>query len=212
VALVAEAVRRVMALLKDPAATALYGPIIAGVFGIVGTLLGVALGLFGERWVRRWGAVQCDMRWLNTRGAGSVDSPGGVEVQERQLELTFFNRKDVPVTVWEMRVEFYKGDKPLDEQERPHVEFVRPSGGRGPGPFELVSLPSYIPVSRKVIVSPGHNEPLRQRAVEEADRIEFVAVIEGAGTINTRLGSWDTLVPQKRRVNTPRTSIHPTII
>jgi hypothetical protein len=28
-----------------------------------------------------------------------------------------------------MRVVFYKGDKPLDEEECPHIEFTDPSGG-----------------------------------------------------------------------------------
>jgi hypothetical protein len=157
------------------------------------------MGLFGERWVRTWGEVRCDLRWLNTRGAGSVDSPGGVEVQERQLEVTFLNRKDVPVTVWEMRVVFYRGNKPLDDEERPHVAFTRPSGGMGPGPFELVNLSPRIPVRRTVIVSPGHEEHRRQRAVEEADRIEFLAEIEGAKTISTRLAPWNTLTPQTKR-------------
>ena len=56
--------------------------IITGIFGVGGTLLGVVLGLFGERWVRRIGGVQCDIRWINSAGAGGVDSPGGVEVQD----------------------------------------------------------------------------------------------------------------------------------
>jgi hypothetical protein len=85
--------------------------VVTGIF----TLLGVAMGLFGERWVRTWGAVRCDLVWWVARSTGSVDSPGGVEVQERQLKATFSNRKDIPVTIWDMRVVFYKGDKPLDE-------------------------------------------------------------------------------------------------
>jgi hypothetical protein len=96
--------------------------VVTGIF----TLLGVAMGLFGERWVRTWGAVRCDLDWWVARSAGSVDSPGGVEVQERQLKATFSNRKDIPVTIWDMRVVFYKGDKPLDEGERPHLEFTGP--------------------------------------------------------------------------------------
>jgi len=172
--------------------------IITGIFGVGGTLLGVVLGLFGERWVRTWGEVRCDMRWSVGRGAGGVDSPGGVEVQERQLQATFLNRKDVPVTVWDMRVELYKGGKPLDAQERPYLEFAGPRGGRRPS-FELTTLHPRIPVSHTVIVSPGHNEYERQRAAEEADRIEFVAVIEGAKTISTRLAPWDELEPQTKR-------------
>jgi len=38
-----------------------WDTIAVGVFSIVGTLLGVVLGLFGERWVRRWGEVRCDI-------------------------------------------------------------------------------------------------------------------------------------------------------
>jgi hypothetical protein len=34
---------------------------------------------------------------------------------------------------------------------------------------------------------------------EEADRIEFVAVIEGARDKRTRLAPWDTLEPQTKR-------------
>lgn len=49
--------------------------IVTGIF----TLLGVALGLFRERWVRTWGEVRCDIGWEVTRSAGS-------EVQERQLK------------------------------------------------------------------------------------------------------------------------------
>jgi hypothetical protein len=82
--------------------------IAAGVFGIAGAVV----GLFGERWVRRIGGVRCDIRWINSRGAGGPGSPGGVEVQERQLQATFLNRKDVPVTIWGMRVDFYKGASP----------------------------------------------------------------------------------------------------
>jgi hypothetical protein len=176
----------------------LYGAILAGVFGIFGTLLGVVLGLFGERWVRTRGKVRCDIRWRNTRGAGGPGSPGGFEVQQRQLEATFLNYKDVPVTVWEMRVDFYKGGEPLNDEERPQVEFAGSRGGTRPR-FELATLHPRIPVTRTVIVSPGHNETVRQRAVEEADRIEFVAVIEGAKVKRKRLAPWNELEDQEER-------------
>jgi hypothetical protein len=173
--------------------------IAAGIFGIAGSVVGVVVGLFGERWVRTRGKVRCDIRWSVGRGAGGVDGPGGVEVQERQLEATFLNYKDVAVTVWEMRVDFYEGGKPLNDKERPEaVEFAGPRGGRRPS-FELATLHPRTPVSRTVFVSPGRDEPRRQRAVEEADRIEFVTVIEGAKDIRTRLAPWDTLEPQKKR-------------
>jgi hypothetical protein len=167
--------------------------VVTGIF----TLLGVAMGLFGERWVRTWGAVRCDIDWRVTRSAGSVDSPGGVEVQERQLKATFSNRKDIPVTIWDMRVVFYRGDEPLDEAERPHTQFTSAGGGRTS--FSPLNLPPRVPVSRTIFVSTGHNESDRQRAVEEADRVEFEAIIEETRDITMRLALWSELTPQTRR-------------
>jgi len=148
--------------------------VVTGIF----TLLGVALGLFGERWVRTWGEVRCDIGWEVTRSAGS-------EVQERQLKATFANRKDIPVTIWDMRVVFYKGDEPLDEGERPHTQFTGDGGGRRP--FSPVNLPPRIPVSQTIFVFTGIDEADRQRAVEEADRVEFEALIDEARDITMRL-------------------------
>jgi len=167
--------------------------IAAGVFGTAGAVV----GLFGQRWVRRIGGVRCDIRWINSRGAGGPGSPGGVEVQERQLQATFLNRKDVPVTIWGMRVDFYKGGKPLDDEERPSLEFSGSQGGKRPV-FDLTTLHPRIPATLTVIVSPGHNEHRRQRAAEEADRIEFVAVIEGTRDRRTGLAPWDELEPQAK--------------
>jgi hypothetical protein len=155
--------------------------VVTGIF----TLLGVAMGLFGERWVRTWGAVRCDVDWGVARSAGSVNSPGGVEVQERQLKATFSNRKDIPVTIWDIRVVFYKEDEPLDEEERPHMEFTGASGGRRE--FSPVNLPPRVPVTRTIFVTPGHNESDRQWALEEADRVEFEAIIDEARDIMMRL-------------------------
>jgi hypothetical protein len=163
--------------------------IITGVF----TLMGVVVGLLGERWVRTWGEVQCKIDWWSTRGAGGLDSPGGVQVQERQLRVTFLNRKDVPVTVWDMRVVFYRGDKALNEKERPHTEFADAEVGRRS--LDLVNLPPRIPVTRTITVTPGRDEPDKQQAVEEADRVEFVAIIEGTGDIRMKLASWKDLTP-----------------
>lgn len=155
-----------------------------GVLGIAG----VVVGLFGERWVRTRGKVQCDIRWRN--GKDTPDKLAGLEVQERQLEATFLNYKDVPVTVWDLRVEFYKRGKLLDAQEHSDLHFSTPRGGSRPS-FELVTLHPRIPASRTVHVSPGYNEPFRERAAEEANRIEFVAVIEGANDIRKRLARWN---------------------
>ena len=70
--------------------------------------------------------------WRAWRTAGSDDSPGGVQVEERRLRVTFLNQKDVDVTVWDMRVAFYnRGGKLLEEWERPYMEFSNDSGGLG---------------------------------------------------------------------------------
>jgi len=160
--------------------------VVTGIF----TLLGVALGLFGERWVRTWGEVRCDIGWEVTRSAGS-------EVQERQLKATFANRKDIPVTIWDMRVVFYKGDEPLDEGERPHMQFMGDRDGRRP--FSPVNLPPRIPVSQTIFVFTGIDEADRKRAVEEADRVEFEALIDEARDITMRLALWNELTPQTKR-------------
>jgi hypothetical protein len=116
--------------------------------------------------------------------AGSVDGPGGVEVMQRQLGVTFLNRKDVPVSVWDLRVVFYKGGQPLGTEERPSLQFSGEHGGRGP--FELVPLLPHIPVTRTVSVEPFTNHE-KLRPLQEADRIEFVAEIEGAKTVRSWL-------------------------
>ena len=181
------------------------GPIVTGIVsGIVSGLIvavvsGVLFVVLVPRLVRKVGKVDCELHWQSTRGEGSVDSPGGVRVLERQLTVTFKNHKDVPVTVRSMEVVFYRQGEPLDAGERPHVQFITRDGS-GPGPFELVNLPPFEPVTRRVIVAPGHDEHRRQRAVEEADRVEFVAEIEGAKNISTGLDSWTTREPQKKRV------------
>src|SRR5215211_3532875 len=145
--------------------------------GLVG-LIDVVLGLFLERWVRRWGAVRCEIDWQVARGASSVDSPGGVQVEERHLQVTFRNEKDLPVTVLEMGVVFYKGGKPIEEWARPDVKVFDERGETSP--VSLVNLPSHIAVLRKISVTPERDNPFKRRVLEEADRAEFVAIIVGA--------------------------------
>jgi hypothetical protein len=64
--------------------------------------------------------------------------------------------------------------------------------------FDLTTLHPRIPATLTVIVSPGHNEHRRQRAADEADRIELVAVIEGTRDRRTGLAPWDELEPQAK--------------
>ena len=169
------------------------GQVVTGVFTLVGALLGGVTGLLGERWSRTWGKVVCKLDWSPTMSTYSAQSPSGHHVTQRSLKVTFLNRKDVPVTVWGMRVVFYNGARPLAEEERPHLEIADAEGG----PEDPVTLPPRVHVTRTLTlnVAPGRNEALRQRAVEEADRIEFVAVLEGARDKSEKLALWGSQAP-----------------
>jgi hypothetical protein len=152
--------------------------IVTGAF----TLLGVVLGLFGERWVRRWGDVQCRIKeddWYVPEGA--YPRVGDIP-RERRLRVMFRNGKELPVTVWDMRVEFYKRGRPLEEWAewaRPRVQLVEESGNISE--LRAVILPPHIPVSLEIRVTPlgAHDTDQEQaaklRVLEEAERAEFVA-------------------------------------
>ncbi len=90
-----------------------------------------------------------------------------------------------------MRVVFYKGTDPLTEEERPHLKVVDAEGG----PEDPMTLPPRVPVTRTLTldVAPGREkEVVRQQAAEEADRIEFVAVLDGARDIRRELALWES--------------------
>jgi hypothetical protein len=187
----------VMALVRagnDPIVTGIVSGIVSGL--VVAVVSGVLFVVVVPRLVRKLGKVDCELSWKATQRGGSPDRSGESQVLERRLTVTFTNHKDVPVTVRSMAVVFYRHGEALGAGERPHVQFTRDGGGPRPS-FELVSLPTLIPVTRTVIVSPGHHEHHRQQAVEEADRIEFVAEMEGAKDICTRLDPWSKTKPQE---------------
>jgi hypothetical protein len=183
----------------------------AGVFGIAGTvagaLLGALAGLFGARWVRTWGEVRCEIEWWPTRGTTNASRPSGNQFLERQLKATFLNRKDVPVTIWDIQVVFYKDGQPLDEAQRPYIGLA---DSPQKSPFDFVNLPPHIPTARTLSVDPQHSAAddrqqaiANQRAVEEADRVEFVATIDAArGTLKGDLALWDDPTPSKVSLST----------
>ena len=161
--------------------------IAAGVFGIAGGVVGTVVGLFVERSVRRWGDVQCMIKeddWYVPEDAYPI---GGDIPRERRLRVTFRNRKELPVTVWDMRVEFYKGESPLEkwaEWARPRVQLVEESGNRSE--FRHKILPPHIPVSIEIRVSPlgardtDKEQAAKLQALAEADSAVFVATLYGA--------------------------------
>lgn len=155
--------------------------IAVGVFSIVGTILGGTLGLVGERLVRKIGKVECkiDNYWIQQGAARS----GGGTAEERRLQVTLLNRKELPVTVTDMRVVFYKENKPLEDWTRPNISFV--DGSVQGSPVDLVNIPAYTGVTRTMSLIPGRDDKLRE--LENADRAEFVAVIVGAKDITVEL-------------------------
>jgi hypothetical protein len=156
--------------------------IAVGVFSIVGTLLGGTLGLVGERLVRRIGEVQCKIhRWWIQQGAARPG--GGGTAEERRLEVTLLNRKELPVTVTDMRVVFYKGGKPLEGWTEPNISFV--DGSVQGSSVGLVNIPPYTGVTRILSVVPGRTDKLRE--LEKPDKAEFVAKIVGAKDIKKTL-------------------------
>jgi hypothetical protein len=166
---VAEDVRRVSPETPEPT-------IAVGVFSIVGALLGVVAGLFGERLVRRVGKVRCEIAGWR-RVVGTPEEP-----EERSLEVTFWNEKEIPVAVWEMRVDFYKGGKRLELEEGAPPAFLFLVADVDSGrqkPAEPVSLPPRVPVPLKISVKAG-GEGRRRARLAEADKAEFVAGIIGA--------------------------------
>ena len=154
------------------------GQIVTGLF----TLLGVALGLFGERWLRTWGPVEFKVAAWRPQQT-TAHAGGGTTVHERWLEVMFLNQKDVPVTVLDMRVEFYKGGQPLEEWAHTRLEFIGAGSRREPvGP---VNLTPHVAVPLVISIAPGRDDKIR--ALEEMDRAEFVAVMIGARDIRQEL-------------------------
>ena len=158
--------------------------LIAGVLGIVGAVVGVMVGLFGERWLRRWGEVECRIEkgdWYVERDRG-----GGV-VKERRLRVAFLNRKELPVTLWGVRIEFSKGGEPLEEWARPLVRLVKEPGSiadeRITDELGAVTLPPHIPVPLEFSVLPeggamqgtDQERAEKLRTLKETDSATFVA-------------------------------------
>jgi hypothetical protein len=196
---VAEDVRRV----SPETEAAIIGGIAGGGVGGFFTLLGVALGLFGQRWVRRIGEVRCVLvAWKDHGSTVNASRESGKDINERRLEVKFLNRKDETVTVWDMRVVFYKQGQPLDEEDRPDMQFVGESARTPLGP---VDLPPRETVTRVISVYPHRNvdypeqQAKKLEAVHEADKVEFVATMVGAKDVSKELTRWHDLTPWQQQ-------------
>jgi hypothetical protein len=139
------------------------------------TLLGVLVGLLGEPLTRRLGRVRCTIdSWK--RSAGTPEEP-----VTRMLQVTFLNGKELPVVVREMRVEFYKGGKPVPEWARPHLEFVDETSVQPRRPLGPVNLPSREAVPLTISVSAGGDRDDAWKELAKVDRAVFTAKLVGAG-------------------------------
>ena len=89
------------------------------------------------------------------------------------------NRKELlvtAVTVWDVRVEFYKQDAPLAEWARPTTQLV---GERGEiSPMDPMALPPHIPVRLTLSIRPERDDIRQEMA--NVDRAEFVEPLIGA--------------------------------
>ena len=77
-----------------------------GFLGIVGVVIGVALGLFGDRWLRHRGKVHCQVE-----GFGSTVHSGGTGALSpymvvQSIQVHFFNEKEVDTGLSELTVVF----------------------------------------------------------------------------------------------------------
>lgn len=144
----------------------LYGALIAGVF----TLLGIVVGLVVEYQLRRRGEVRSEARAWS--GAGRK-----YERDEfRSFKMRFFNDRDVNIYLWDARAEFYRGAELIDTIPAWRAEGL--DGVELVGPIDLESRKSVYP-DMEVI---AYGEETLDR-LKSADRVEFVATtIPGGGS------------------------------
>jgi hypothetical protein len=145
--------------------------LIVAVLGLIVLLVGP----FVTHYVRALGKVQCTVDFWYPQRVGF--RPSGSVAEERRLQVTFSNRKDVSVTVSEMRVEFFKDGQSLADWTRPHMDFVDEHDRKSPvGPVNI--LPQ-LHEQRMISVTPGRADIVRE--LQKADRAVFVASIDGVG-------------------------------
>ncbi len=144
---------------------------VAGFFA----LLGVVVGLVAEQVLRRKGVVRLEVE------AWAGGSKGG-PFEERHFEARFFNDRDVNISLWDPRVEFYEGGQLIDA-----MPTANPRSGQGSvGPIDLPSRTS-VYVTMALRSEGGH-----LTAIKQADRVSFAATIVPSGKkMEEPLPPWD---------------------
>jgi hypothetical protein len=178
---------------------AIIGGISGGLVGGIFTVIGGVVVLFWERRVRARGEVECLIGDEDNKHDWSAESSEFSAqhnrniVLERRLEVLFLNGKDLPVTVLDMKVRFYKEGKPLEKEEQAiSVKFLNAHNLRSD--LSPLTLPPHVHVRRTLVVAPI--SPAAQWALDESDRAEFVAVLVGYADITRELAPWRQLPPK----------------
>lgn len=153
--------------------------LIAGGLAVVGTLLGVVVGLVVEDRLRRRGEVRREVRaWVGGQTGGISES--------RVFEVRFFNDRDVNISLWDVKVEFYDG-KELIASLPP-----KESAGTSP-PVGPVDLPSRRSVFITMMVE-ADSELLEK--LRRSDRSTLVATVTPGGKkVSNALRAWDPMYP-----------------
>jgi hypothetical protein len=108
---------------------------------VVGAILSLAVSVLVLYLQRRWrerGELHPEVTWI----------PGGSSV-EKYFEAKFHNKRDVGVSLWNIRLEFYK------EGTRTACKLPTLAGESGTGPVGVLNLPSHIGISRTMEVKVG---------------------------------------------------------
>jgi hypothetical protein len=111
------------------------------VVGIIGVVIGVALGLYGDRWLRHRGDVYCQIERLDER----EPNVGGIPFKASQsIQAHFFNDKDVDTGLTGLTVVFvFEGEQvTLGPKTRGYETSTSPPG--------VVNLPSRTWVSVRI--------------------------------------------------------------
>jgi hypothetical protein len=158
--------------------------LIASGLAIAGTLLGIAVGVLVEHWLRRRGELRIHASKWREFGQGPTIL---------QIDMRFFNDCDVNIALWDARVEFYRGGVYIGALPL----HVPAQGYRGSnvlrGPIDLESRKSVYLTDVEVGWHPPRwPEEVSPEQRRGADRVEFVATrVPGGKQMRKSLSLWD---------------------